>query len=108
MRAVISAPVGRRDVYGRMLAPELGIGKASALLPVTMPTHRAQNLHKRKGRPQSHSPSKDSDRELERGAATGRPLERESMAFGTARCRDSTGWLGRRDSWAVLTAGGRG
>jgi hypothetical protein len=45
MRAVISAPFGRRDVYGRMLAPELGISKASALLPVTMPTHRAQNLH---------------------------------------------------------------
>jgi hypothetical protein len=53
MRAVISAPVGRRDVYGRMLACELGISKASALLPVTMPTHRAQNLHKRKGRPQA-------------------------------------------------------
>jgi hypothetical protein len=32
-----------------MLARELGIGKASALLPVTMPTHRAQNLHERKG-----------------------------------------------------------
>src|SRR5258708_4001922 len=63
MRAVNSAPVGRRDVHGRMLAREPGIGKASALLPVTMPTHRAQNLHKWKGRPQTHSPSKDSDRE---------------------------------------------
>jgi hypothetical protein len=51
-----------------MLARELGIGKVSALLPVTMPTGRAQNWHKRKGRPQSHSPSKDSDRELERGS----------------------------------------
>jgi hypothetical protein len=44
MRAVISAPVGRRDIDGRMLTRELGIGKASALLPVTMPTHRAQNF----------------------------------------------------------------
>jgi len=33
MRAVISTPVGRRDCSGRMLARELGIGKASALLP---------------------------------------------------------------------------
>jgi len=73
MRAVISAPVGRRDVYGRMLARELGISKASALLPVTMPTQRAQNLHKRKGRPQSHSPSKDSDRELERDSKRAAP-----------------------------------
>src|SRR6267154_6763444 len=73
MRAVISAPVGRRDVYGRMLARELGISKASALLPVTMPTHRAQNLHKRKGRPQSHSQSKDSDRELERDSKRAAP-----------------------------------
>src|SRR6266481_4203884 len=73
MRAVISAPVGRRDVYGRMLARELGISKASALLPVIMPTQRAQNLHKRKGRPQSHSPSKDSDRELERGSNRAAP-----------------------------------
>jgi len=56
-----------------MLARELGISKASALLPVTMPTHRAQNLHKRKGRPQSHSPSKDSDRELERGSNRAAP-----------------------------------
>src|SRR5712691_5928897 len=46
-RAVISAPVGRRDVHRRMLARELGIGKASALLPVTMPRHRAQEaLHR--------------------------------------------------------------
>src|SRR6266481_6493355 len=43
--------------FTRTLARELGVGKASALLPVTMPTHRAQNLHKWKGRPQSHSPS---------------------------------------------------
>jgi len=56
-----------------MLARELGISKASALLPVTMPTHRAQNLHRRKGRPQSHSPSKDSDRELERGSNRAAP-----------------------------------
>jgi hypothetical protein len=56
-----------------MLARELGIGKASALLPVTMPTHRAQNLHKWKGRPQTHSPSKDSDRELERGSNRAAP-----------------------------------
>ena len=55
MRAVISAPVGRRDVYGRMLARELE-GQLSAIVVLApaapwRPWADDRDLHGRPGQP---------------------------------------------------------